>query len=65
MDARRALKEDKGDKAALADARRQVNRAKRGLGERGPVWWDDGAPDLNRRMVENTAYAAWFADIAS
>ncbi len=31
------------------------------LGERGPVWWDDGAPDLNRRKVEHTPYAAWWA----
>jgi hypothetical protein len=30
------------------------------LGERGPVWWDDGGPDLNRRMVINTPYREWF-----
>ena len=35
--------------------------AKVALGERGPVWWDDGAPDLNRRMARNTVYADWFA----
>jgi hypothetical protein len=33
------------------------------LGERGPVWWHDGAPDLNRHMIKNTPYADWFADI--
>jgi hypothetical protein len=44
----------------LADARAAVDRAKVALGERGPVWWDDGAPDLNRRMVANTPYADWF-----
>ena len=27
------------------------------LGERGPVWWTDGAPDLNRQMARNTALA--------
>ena len=42
-------------------ARAAVDAAKRALGERGPVWWTDGAPDLNRRMVANTPYAAWFA----
>jgi hypothetical protein len=50
-----------GDKAAEHAARAAVDAAKRGLGERGPVWWADGAPDLNRRMVANTPYAAWYA----
>ena len=52
-----------GDAAALKDARAAVDRAKVALGERGPVWWDDGAPDLNRRMARNTPYAAWFAGL--
>jgi hypothetical protein len=39
----------------------QVNAAKTALGERGPVWWSDGAPDYNRRMVMNTPYAGWYA----
>ena len=43
--------------------RTAVDRAKRGLGERGPPWWDDGAPDYNRRMARNTPYADWFAQI--
>jgi len=30
-----------GDDAALAAARRRVDLAKHGLGERGPEWWDD------------------------
>lgn len=49
------------DEDAVAEARRAVDRTKRALGERGPAWWSDGAPDLNRRMVRNTAYADWFA----
>ncbi|WP_376095894.1 hypothetical protein ACE7GA_03880 [Roseomonas sp. CCTCC AB2023176] len=49
-----------GGTAALRDARAAVDRAKVALGERGPVWWDDGAPDLNRKLVRNTPYAAWF-----
>lgn len=49
-----------GDKAGLAEARAAVDRAKVALGERGPVWWQDGAPDLNRRTVAGTPYAAWF-----
>ncbi|WP_200884980.1 hypothetical protein [Croceibacterium mercuriale] len=55
----RALKA--GDAAALAAARGAVDEAKIALGERGPVWWDDGAPDLNRHMARNTPYHAWFA----
>ncbi|MDR6640907.1 hypothetical protein J2X57_000101 [Luteibacter sp. 1214] len=63
MDARRAVKVAKANQDAkgLAAARRAVNDAKVGLGERGPVWWTDGAEDLNRHMVKNTAYAEWFA----
>lgn len=64
MQARRevrdALKSKNAD--ALATARSEVQAAKVGLGERGPVWWGDGAPDLNRRLVRNTSYAAWWAD---
>lgn len=51
------------DEDALAAARRAVDKAKIALGERGPVWWDDGAPDLNRRMARNTVYADWFAGL--
>jgi hypothetical protein len=43
-------------------ARQRVDTAKRALGERGDVWWDDGSPDYNRRLVRNTPYAGWFAD---
>jgi hypothetical protein len=65
MDARRAVKAAKanGDKQQEAVAHRNVDAAKRKLGERGPVWWDDGAPDLNRHMVKNTPYADWFAGL--
>lgn len=63
MSARRAVKDAKAqkDQAAEAAAHRAVDDAKRSLGERGPVWWNDGAPDLNRHMVKNTPYADWFA----
>lgn len=50
-----------GDEEAVRHARRRIDEAKRALGERGPVWWTDGAPDLNRRMVRGTPYAAWHA----
>jgi hypothetical protein len=57
--ARRSL-----DGGAEAAAHAEVDTAKRALGERGPVWWDDGAPDLNRYMARNTVYADWFASIS-
>jgi len=52
-----------GDRAAREAARMRVDAAKRALGERGPVWWTDGAPDYNRHMARNTPYAAWFAGL--
>lgn len=59
MDARRALRNNKGD-SERAEARKLVDEAKRGLGERGPVWWTDGAPDFNRKLVKNTPYRDWY-----
>ncbi|UGB37051.1 hypothetical protein [Frateuria soli] len=62
MSARRAVGEARRsqDAQALARAGKAVDEAKVALGERGPVWWSDGAPDLNRHLVKNTPYAAWF-----
>jgi len=50
-----------GDEAGLRAARARVHAAKVALGERGPVWWDDGAPDYTRCLAKNTPYAAWYA----
>jgi hypothetical protein len=60
MIARRAVKEAAGDEELLMAAREAVEAAKVDLGERGPVWWDDGAPDLNRHMARTTPYASWY-----
>lgn len=60
MAARRAVRDAKGDAAALQTARSRVDAAKFALGERGPPWWTDGAPDYNRRMAANTPYAGWW-----
>jgi hypothetical protein len=54
-----------GDANAERSARAAVDEAKRALGERGPVWWADGAPDFNRRMAANTPYADWYAALPS
>jgi hypothetical protein len=63
MEARRAKKEAMAadDAEAREAARARVDAAKTALGERGPVWWDDDAPDETRRMAENTRYAEWWA----
>ena len=61
MSARRAVLMAADSRARIA-ARLRVDTAKRALGERGDVWWDDGTPDYNRRLVGNTPYAGWFAN---
>lgn len=64
MDARRAVRAAlAGDGSQVPAARARVDGAKVALGERGPVWWPDGAPDLNRRMAHTTPYADWFAGL--
>jgi hypothetical protein len=65
MSARRAVRHASAGSAAMAEARSKVDAAKVALGERGPVWWDDGAPDLNRKLAKNTPYAAWFVSLAN
>ena len=63
MDARRAIgmAMKTGDVSSERASRNTVDRVKRELGERGPVWWKDGAPDYNRHMARNTPYAQWYA----
>lgn len=61
MNARRQIGAARSDPAMVSRVRRDVQKAKEALGERGPVWWDDGAPDYNRRLVKNTPYADWWA----
>lgn len=43
MGARRAVRS--ALRAQDATAREDVDRAERALGERGPAWWNDGAPN--------------------
>jgi hypothetical protein len=64
MAARSALRRA-ADPQARARVRARIDVAKRALGERGPVWWTDGAPDYNRHLVKNTPYSAWYAGVSS
>ena len=61
MRARREVKESlrSSDAKQLAAARASVDAAKIALGERGPVWWDDGT-EFDRHVVTNTPYADWY-----
>ena len=64
MTARRAVRNAlAADGEGLQAARAAVDAAKVALGERGAVWWTDGAPDLNRHMARNTPYADWLAGL--
>lgn len=65
MDARRAVRRalSDGDSTAETHARQRVHAAKVALGERGAVWWDDGAPDFTRHLARNTPYAGWHASL--
>lgn len=65
MKARRAVgaARREGNHAAETAAHEAVDRAKVALGERGPVWWDDGAPDLNRHLARTGPYAQWYASL--
>lgn len=61
MAARRRVRSN--DPGVVSAARKAVDATKRALGERGPAWWSDGAPDLNRRLAKNTPYAEWAASV--
>lgn len=61
MDAPREIKtaRESGDDERRKSARAKVQRVKVELGERGPVWWDDGSPDFNQCQVKNTSNFEW------
>lgn len=52
-----------GDEGSEKSARARVHEAKIALGERGPVWWTDGAPDENRKLVHKSSYADWWTTL--
>jgi hypothetical protein len=60
FEAKQAVKTAGEDYLAMRDARLRIDQAMRALGERGPVWWDDGVPDLSGRAVDATPYADWW-----
>ena len=52
-----------GNQIEEAAAHRAVDVIKRELGERGPVWWTDRTPDVNRHAVKETPYAEWYSGL--
>lgn len=62
MKARRAVRTalQQDDEDALRQARNAVQNAKEALGERGPVWWNDDAPDEGGLAPHNSSYAEWW-----
>lgn len=54
--ARSDIRKFRDDHDRLKATRARMNAAKIALGERGPVWWSDGAPDYNRKHPKNTPY---------
>jgi hypothetical protein len=67
MQARRDVRHAKQMRNAtsLRRARGRVHQVKVRLGERGPVWWQDGAPDYNRYLVVNTPYRDWYREASA
>lgn len=49
--------------ARMARDAAAVLAAKTALGEAGPVWWQDGAPDFSGARPEDTPYAEWWASL--
>jgi hypothetical protein len=50
-----------GDDLLVQELRHEIDRIKQALGERGPVWWADGTPDYNGRLVTASPYASWWS----
>lgn len=63
MQARRAVGQAETPQAER-DARDAVQAAKERLGERGPVWWQDGALDEGGKHPKNTSYADWWQGLS-
>jgi hypothetical protein len=59
-----ALPRGAGEQTASSVALgKEVERVKIALGQHGPVWWTDGAPDYHRTQIENSPYADWWSNL--
>jgi hypothetical protein len=49
--------------ARMSGDKDAVLQAKSELGEAGPVWWTDGAPDYSGASPDDSPYAEWWASL--
>ena len=49
--------------ARMSKDKPTVLEAKTELGEAGPVWWNDGEPDLSGQHPADTPYANWWSSL--
>lgn len=50
-------------RARMAKDKDASTDAKIALGEAGPVWWDDGAPDFSNQTPDTTPYKSWWLSL--
>jgi hypothetical protein len=50
--------------ARMSGDREALQAAKVTLGESGPVWWSDDAPDLSGAAPGDTPYADWWGSLS-
>lgn len=62
QDRRKAVK--KLMQGRMSGDREAVTEAKIALGESGPVWWSDGAPDLSGTPPADTEYRGWWETLS-
>jgi len=63
MEVRAQVRNARGDVARIRQAKSRLQAIETALGQRGEVWWTDGAPDYHRRLVVNTPYFDWWAEL--
>ena len=50
--------------ARMKNDRTAALKAKEALGEAGPVWWNDGTPDVSGCAPTDTVYAEWWNSLS-
>jgi hypothetical protein len=61
-DAEQRIRAVTDDYLAVREARAAAAQVLVELGERGPVWWSDGTPDLHGQPVDRSPYGKWWDD---
>ena len=61
-DAEQRIQTNTDNYLAVREAKTIAARTLVELGERGPVWWRDGAPDLHGQPIKQSPYGKWWDD---